>query len=128
MWRIYFGTLLETVKDYGKNIVKVEINHKKFVDSRADISIIGKIKIVNLLKALHKEDVKGYHFEQLFNNIKQEQIRNFQIEMAQKFGTENFVKAWNKYIKLDETFQVQDKSTNNIWYAIMNTDIKLTKI
>ena len=28
----------------------------------------------------------------------------------------------------DGTFQVQDKSTNNIWYAIINTDIKLTKI
>ena len=28
----------------------------------------------------------------------------------------------------DEKIQVQDKSTNNIWYAIINTDIKLTKI
>ena len=53
------------------------------------------------------EDVQDYHLEQLYNKIKEEQIRNFQIELAQKFGTENFVKAWNKYVKLDGTFQVQ---------------------
>ena len=68
-----------------------------------------------------------YHAKS-YNNIKQEQVRNFQVELAQKFGTENFVKAWNKYIKLDGTFRVQDKSTNNIWYYVINIDIKLTKI
>ena len=145
---IYFATLLQTAKAYGKHIVKAEINHKKFIDSRADVSKLNKASTVKLLQELLKidneplwyyltdwgyqiedpKDVKGYHFEQLYNNIKEEQIRNFQIELAQKFGTENFVKAWNKYLKIDGTFQVQDKSTNNIWYAIINTDIKLTKI
>ena len=145
---IYFGTLLETAKDYGKNIVKAELNHKKFIDSRADVSKLNKASTVKLLQELHKidneplwyllsdwgfevyepEDVQDYYLEQLYNKLKEEQIRNFQVELAQKFGTENFVKAWNKHIKLDGTFQVQDKSKNNIWYAIMNTDIKLTKI
>ena len=40
-------------------------------------------------------------------------------------------KEWlreSQTIQLDGTFQARDKSTNNIWYAIINTDIKLTKI
>ena len=60
--------------------------------------------------------------------MKSTQIIWYQIELAKKFDTENFVKAWNKYIKLDGTFRVQDKSTNNIWYCVINIDIKLTKI
>lgn len=145
---IYFGTLLETAEAYGKHIVKAEINHKKFIDSRANVSKLNKASVVKLLQELHNidneplwylltdygfevyepEDVQDYHLEKLYDKMKSTQIRWFQIELAQKFGTENFVKAWNKYIKIDGTFQVQDKSTNNIWYAIINTDIKLTKI
>lgn len=145
---LYFGTLLETAQAYGKDIVKAEINHKKFIDSRANVSKLNKASTVKLLQELHKidneplwylltdynfevyepEDVQDYHLEKLYDKMKSTQIRWFQIELAEKFGTENFVKAWNKYIKLDGTFQIQDKNTNNIWYAIINTDIKLTKI
>lgn len=145
---IYFGTLLETAQAYGKDIVKAEINHKKFIDSRASVSKLNKASTVKLLQELHKidneplwylltdynfevyepEDVEDYHLEKLYDKMKSTQIRWFQIELAEKFGTENFVKAWNKHLKIDGTFQVQDKSTNNIWYAIINTDIKLTKI
>ena len=36
---------------------------------------------------------------------------------------------WIDYgFEVYEPEDVQDKSTNNIWYAIINTDIKLTKI
>ena len=57
--------------------------------------------------------------------MKTEHIRNFQIELAQKFNTEDFVKAWNKFVKIDGTFQKQPNG--DVWYAVINTDIKVSK-
>ena len=143
---IYFGTLIETAQAYGKHIVKAEINHKKFIDSRANVSKLNKASTVKLLQELHKIDneplwylltdynfqisepskVKAFHLEKLFDKIKSQQIRHFQIDMCENFGTENFVKIWNEIIKIDGTFQEQ--SEGNVWYAIINDQIKVTTL
>lgn len=143
---IYFGTLLETAEAYGKNIIKAEINHKRFINSRYTLDNINSKKIISLLKELHKLDneplwylltdynfqisepskVKAFHLEKLFDKIKSQQIRHFQIDMCENFGTENFVKIWNEIIKIDGTFQEQ--SEGNVWYAIINDQIKVTTL
>jgi hypothetical protein len=142
---IYFSIRPETAKSYGKNIVAAEINHKNFIDSRSELGKINSKKIVNLMKYLHSldneplwylltdygfevykpEDVEDWHFLELYKKMKTEHIRNFQIELAQKFNTEDFVKAWNKFVKIDGTFQKQPNG--DVWYAIINTDIKISK-
>ena len=142
---IYFSTKLSTAESYGKNIITIELDKTKLVNSRDDISVIGKSKIVNLLKALHKEDttplwyyltdwgyqiedpkdVKGYHLERLYNNIKEEQIRNFQVDMAGKFGVEIFVRKWNETVKIDGTYH--ERTEDEIWFAIINPNIPISQ-
>lgn len=143
---IYFGTLLETAQAYGKNIVKAVINHKNFIDSRVDVRKIPKAKVIKMLEELNKidneelyylmtdygidirepEDVTKQDIIKLYNYLANEQVRNFQVLMCEKFGVENFVRLWNDIIKIDGTYQKQAK--DNTWYAVINTNIKLEKL
>ena len=141
---IYFSNNIDTAKSYGKDIIKIEGN-LKLIPSRVDMSIINDKKIYNLLKDMHKadlekfyyyisdyievyepEDVNDKHIIEMIKYAKSEQVRNFQVDMAEKFGVEEFVKSWNKHIKIDGTYEKQN--SKEIWYAIINTDIKVEKI
>ena len=56
-------------------------------------------------------------------NIKDDEVRNFQTDMASKFGTEVFVDAWNRfYPTIHGTY-----NNDTGFYAIINTKYKLTK-
>ena len=61
-----------------------------------------------------------------FDKMTTEEVRNFQITMAQEFGVVDFVEAWNKIIKIPGTFQEQ--GGDEIWYAIIDTTINLKKL
>jgi hypothetical protein len=142
---IYFGSL-ETAQSYGKNIVKAEIDTKKFIDSRGYIGdFVAKSKIIKLLTELYKsdneefyyfitdyvevmepEDVNKQNISELADMLSDEQVRNFQITLAEKFGVVVFVELWNKIIKIDGTYQEQN--SDETWYCIINTNIKLSKI
>lgn len=142
---IYFSDNIDTAYDYGSNVVSIEINKSKFLHSRVNLSKIGKPKITKLLHALwkynkeemfywisdyievHEEsDVEDIHIDELANHLMNEQIRNFQITLAEKFGVENLVKEWNKIIKIDGLYN--KNNDNEVWYAIINPKIKLTSI
>lgn len=143
---IYFSNIIETAKEYGKNVISIEVDKSKLIPSRGYIG--GEIdanKIAKILKAMYEvdneemyyymtdyveiiepEDIEDYHFEELANNVRGEQVRNFQIDLANTFGVVNFIKAWNKFTDIDGTYEKQ--RDNEIWYAISNPKIKVKQI
>lgn len=142
---IYFGSL-ETAKAYGKNIIHTEIDTKKFINSRGEISKFLKLsEIINILTDMYKEDVEAmyyiitdwgieisepedieeYMFEELAQNMSNDDVRDFQTTLANTFGVVPFVESWNKHTKIDGTYQDQG---NDIWYAVINTKIKVKQI
>ena len=143
---IYFSDRLETTRAYGRNIVKTYINMNKFVESRKPVSVINSSSIVTLLRDMSKvdkeamfyiatdygiyleepDDLGFYHIEELYSYLKNEEIRNFQTMLAGAFGVENFVKSWNKWVKIDGTWNFHNSSER--WFAIINPSIKVERI
>jgi hypothetical protein len=147
---IYFGDY-ETAEKYGKFIVEAEINPKMFMDSRALISkYLSEQQIVKLLMSLPEgigwkrknkddlyglvtdygvevyepEDLKSYHVHEAAELMKDEEVRNFQIILAETFGVERFVEKWNDiFPRRHGTY-----SKENNFYAIINTRIKVKQI
>ena len=142
---IYFGDL-ETAETYGKNIVTAEINPKNFVDSRASWDEVLKVSdLAKLLKGLWKtdeetmyymltdwieimepEDIEEYNLDDMAENMRTGEVRNIQIELAQQFGVESLVSLWNKILpKVHGTYQNQER---DVWYAVINTKIKVKPV
>lgn len=143
---ISFGSL-DVAKTYGKDIVKTTIDTRYFVNARDSYFDCNSLEsLEKLLIDLHKIDPEKFYYDlsdwgvevqevsdidktmlkKLASYLKDEEIRNLQISLAEKFGVENFVKLWNKYHKEDGTYL--DRGNGEIWYAIINCDIKLQKI
>ena len=141
---IYFSDNIEDTKTYGKDVVSASINTNNFINSHDDIAVIGNSKIEKILKDLFKldeeefyylitdygvevhnpEDVNENYIKELVNLIKNEEVRNFQIDLSDRFGVKQFVDIWNKITKIDGTFQKQNGS---VWYSVINPKIKLTQ-
>lgn len=142
---IYFSNNLSTAKHYGKDVVSCEVDESKLIDSRAMVAKLGKAKVKKVLMAMMKadletffylasdyvevvepEDVEEWHIDPIYANMSDMQVRHFQIMLANQFGVETFVDAWNTHIKLDGTFHEQ--RDGEVWYAITNPKIKLSKV
>lgn len=147
---IYFSNLIKTAENYGKDIISIEVDTKKLVPSRGYTEdYITKTKIIKLLKEIKKgmdrndpeefyyfitdyvevyepEDVDDSHLAELARMLGNDQVRNFQITLAELAGVEDFVDVWNKIIKIDGTY---DKvSSEETWYAIINPKYKVNKV
>jgi len=142
---IYFSNKISTAESYGKNIIKIEVQNSKLIDSRTNISKIGKDKIQKLLHSLMKYDLEGTfyfisdyieiqnpedltanHIDEVVKYLLKEQVRYFQINLVKVYGVENFVREWNKIVKIDGTFQ--KRSNDEMWYSIINDKIKVLKV
>jgi len=142
---IYFSDRQSTAEYYGKHVISAEINLDNFISARTTFSEISVEKIAALLHALRKYDeeamfymvsdyiivtepseVEEYHIDELATHVRDEQIRNFQVTLAENFGVENFVKEWNQIIGIDGTYE--PRSENEMWYAIINPNIKITRV
>jgi len=143
---IYFSNKLATAEGYGKDIVSTSINTRDFIDSRVPILNINKTKIFKMLKHLHSldneplyyqmtdwgievqepEDITDALIKEHITNVNFEEVRNFQITLAQDYGVVNFVNAWNKYVGICGTYSKQ--SSTEMWYAVIDTHIKLKKV
>jgi len=140
---IYFGTL-DVAKDYGKDIITAKVNKRRFWGSRNSLSKHTNYKfILHLFKILFEidneplyymvtdwsieisepEDVTWMELKELAQNIMDDEVRNFQISMAQDYGVENFVKAWNRVFP--DNLGTYNKENN--FYAIINPKVKVTK-
>ena len=139
---IYFSPDLSVAQGYGSDIVYAEVNPKLFVNSRGSVGRNLKLSY-NLLKFLFKidpealwymitdwgivienpEDVKLSHIRELNQLIKEDEVRNFLITLAQSFDVEDVAKAWmHVYPKKLGTY---NKDIN--FYAIINTKVFLRK-
>jgi len=135
---IYFGTI-DVAKGYGGNIIKAKVNKEKLIASREPIEKYlshEKIrKIINMLGEKEPSAIVSYlqdwgfevyspdeitfsDLDEIVNSIKSEEVRNFQIELSQRFGVENFVSVWNAETDIQGTF---DNETG--FYAIIDTSI-----
>lgn len=144
---IYFSDSIETAKYYGKNIVAVDIDTSKFIDSRKEIGdFVSVSKMEQILKKFYKSDketfyyfvsdwievgepsdVRVYHIREMAENVMNEKVRDFQTKMAGDYGVELFVQTWNEYLpNIHGTYQIHND--NEIWYAIINTDLELYKV
>jgi len=144
---IYFTTEISTAKRYGKNIYTTEVEHTNFISSRTKVSALGKQKVIKLLKELGKldresafylvtdygvyitepEEYEDYMMEDVYNSMRTEQIRNFQIELSERFSVVDFVNVWNKVLpKVHGTYILQ--KGNEIWYSIINTKYKIKRV
>lgn len=141
---IYFGSL-ETAKAYGSDIVYLEVDHSTFYNSRDFVEDIRSLnsKVIKILMELYKVDneamyylisdymeiyevgdVEDHHIETLATYLSADEVRNFQVSLAQAFGVEKFVKVWNKVLpKNNGTYNKSDE-----FYAVINPKLKVKKL
>lgn len=141
---IYFGDL-ETAQSYGRHVISIEINPKNFIDSRKPIGkYVSTSKIAKILNDMWKvdeeemyymitdwgieipnpEDIEKRHITFLASKMSNDEVRNFQVTLADTFNVVDFVKSWNKILpNIHGTYQKQNRDT---WYAVINTDYKVT--
>lgn len=144
---IYFSNNIETAFAYGKKVVSLEIDEKKFIPARDMVKKhLNRNKLANLLKGLYEsnpeaffyyvsdyievhdiDDVEQFHIEEMSKRAGNEQVRNFQIDMAEKFGVDVFVQLWNKEFKnIHGTYN--RNSNTEIWYGVINDSLKLKEV
>jgi len=143
---IYFTDNQETSHTYGKNIVAADIDISNFVPSRdAARDHISTEQLNNMLQELWQYDkeamfywasdwiyvtepheVKEYHLEELAEHIIDDEVRNLQIELAEHFGVEHMVRAWNKFTDIDGTYNMN--RDDEMWIAIINPNIRIQKV
>jgi hypothetical protein len=138
---IYFADKISFAEFYGKNVISIEADPKKFVNSRGYIEDeLSMNKTEKLLIDLWKsdneamyyfltdyievyeiDDIEEYHISELIESLGTSEVRNFQIEMVENFGVETFVKYWNKnFPNVHGTVQ-----TDEGIYCVINTKYKI---
>jgi len=144
----FYSGSLATAETYGKNIVQLEVNKSNYIDSRKDVcDFLSKRQRLLLFKDMFKSDketmfymitdwgveiqepndIKTKHLEFMVEKMEFEEVRNFQIELANQFGVETLVESWNKHIKrIHGTYQEQ--GNGEIWFCTINTNIKVKGI
>lgn len=144
---IYFSDVLQTAKSYGKDVVYLEINQKNYIPSRDLVkNQLKQRDLVTLLSELRKVDneaffyfvsdyvevydadeISDFHIKEMAKFSGNEQVRNFQIDMAQKFGVSEFVRIWNSIFKnIHGTYNYN--IDNEKWFCVINDKLKLNKI
>ena len=144
---IYFSTLEKTAHDYGKDVVYLDIDPKKFIPSRDSVrKHLKSPDLVKLLKMMHEsdmeafyyfvsdfievyepEDVNDSHIREMTKHISSDEIRNFQIDMARNCGVNVFVNAWNTIFKnIHGTYNTN--RDDEVWYCVINDKLKLNNL
>jgi len=136
---------VKVAKDYGKYVYETEINPNKFWESREFIDeYINENQFVKLMNELFKideeeifymvtdygaeignpDEVDNFAFKTAWKIMKDEEVRNFTITLAETVGVENFVKVWNKMFPKNDGF----KNEKLGYYIIINPKIKIKLI
>lgn len=144
---IYFSDRYETAEFYGRHIVKTTIDLRRFAPAREPVSVLRERRgITNILHDMNRvdpesmfylitdfgifvqepEDVEPEHIDELYEFMQNEQIRNFQITMAETFNVVDFVRSWNRHLRIDGVYEKNNH--NELWVAIINTDIRVEKV
>lgn len=147
---IYFSPKLDVAKYYGKHIVTTIIESKYLVEATEiicdTITKRSDIHMVKMLRYLYNNNPTAMYdllanfgaeirepqkitlsnLAWLSSQMKEGQIRNLTIELAEQFGTELFVEAWNMFFpRIKGFYQIQ--TPDNIWVAIIDNTLPVTK-
>jgi len=138
---LYCGNL-ETAQSYGKFVYKIQLNRKFFKKSHGSVDMNlpkGQLKkfMVGLWKsdpeamfmwctdygiyATEEKDITVQSIMELVEMLKFEELRNFQIDIAQHFKVEYLVKLWMKCFKNIHGLRNDDYG----FYVLISTDYKL---
>jgi hypothetical protein len=138
---IYFGPK-EIAEGYGKYISGAEVNPERYIESRSiAIDTLGYDNIHRILQALHAadpenmyylvtdygfdvgeiEDVEDFNIESMVEILGNNEIRNFQIELVQRFDIQKFVDIWNQ--EVPEIHGL--KHTELDFYIVINYNVKV---
>jgi hypothetical protein len=134
----YFGDL-DTAKSYGDKIFSTTIDNSNFINSRGYVSeLLDVNKLIILFQELNKldssvfvtdlqdwgieitdsNDVTDKHLQILALHQQDQEIRNFQIDLCEKFGNVNFIDTWNStFPDIKGTFNDEIN-----FYCIIDTD------
>lgn len=134
---IYFSPDINVAKSYGSKISQISTRGLKFINSRYPLrKAFGQFGAIRLMKYLNNvnpefwylisdyaevsgpEDVRDYHFLKTYEMMKDEEIRNWQIELAQASSVKDFVEGWNKYVPIDGLYD-----TVSNFYSIINPNV-----
>lgn len=141
---IYFSPDIEVAKTYGPKISAIDASELTIVPSRkiaADVvdfneavDLVAKLNQMSEdfwyiysdygIEVANPEDVETYHHADLCRHMLNEEVRNWQIELAQAADSiEIFVQAWAMTMSIDGLFDEVQK-----FYSIIQTDIPVTPI
>jgi len=139
---IYFSPDINIAKSYGNKISKIDADGLRIVNSRMPVeNVINERDAINLLKYIFEndedfwykisdyievtgpEDVSDYHFQELFQMMEGQEIRNWQSEIAMATDITVFVTGWNKFIPIDGLYEQRTKH-----HSIINTNIKVERV
>lgn len=140
---IYFSPDINVAKSYGSKIISINASGLSIANSRQSVdSIVPDKKAIDFLQHLNRtnedfwylitdygievsdqSDVEMYHLQALHDMMKPEEMRNWQIELAQVTDIETFVPGWNKYIGIDGMYNPE-----NSIYTISNPAIPVTPL
>ena len=144
---IYFSNRYATAQFYGSHIIKATIDLSRFVPAREPVSVLEETTgIINILQDMYRvdpesmfylmtdygifiqepEDIVPDHIHQLCEFMKNEQVRNFQITMAETFNVIDFVHSWNRHLGIHGTYE--SNGHNDLWVAIINPNIEVERI
>jgi len=141
---IYFGDTIEIAQTYGKKLVYIEVDKRKFVDSRAQAKRVLKAKHIAdiLIDALETEpsvkedlfyfvsdyvevrdedDLEKWHMEEVAKHLINDEIRYLQVTLAEVLGVEIFVESWNYYVShIHGTYNASEG-----FWSVINTDYRV---
>jgi len=138
---LYFADNMKIAQKYGKYVYSANINPDNFWNSREFIDEYVNenqfIKLMNKLFKINKEEifylvtnygveignpseVDEFAFKTVWNLMRDEEVRNFTITLAESVGIENFVEIWNKIFSNDGF-----KNDELGYYVIINPKIKI---
>lgn len=139
---IYFGSL-DVASHYGEYVYSTQIDDSKYLESRnaiGDEISIGNIREIlrELLEKdkesmyalvtdygiepLNPENISDSNIKELARMMESEEVRNFQIELAQAFSPEHFIQSWGEVLP-----QIEGTKNSELgFYAILNENAKIT--
>lgn len=141
---IYFSPDINVAKTYGPKISSISRQGLKIVESRSIavdyINLAQAARFTEILNNANEdfwyvysdygievaepEDVEDHHHMQLQEMMLREEIRNWQIEMAQlSDNIDVYVKAWNQIFDIDGLYENESQ-----FYSIINTEVKVTPV
>jgi len=132
---IYFAKKLETAQHYGSTVLSLDIE-KKSIKNADDTLRQARVNPHKLLLDAQKQNEEAFFYytsdrimvtepsdvttdiiRELSAELQEEELQNFQIDMAEIMGVVPFVNSWNKYF--GNRIRALRGNTDKDFYAVI---------